>query len=355
MPSEVMTEAPPSSVRVTVAPYLDFQFVAFLLSKRQIKGGNYTIPDWLAEAEAANPAPFERVIAFWPGTPLNTMEDGEPYVEWGEALVYAWHAGVLFAQDVPTALDAIEGQLTRHLPHIELASEPDDIVDLIERRIAYLRENPGAATQYMAVLRGLWAAIEPRWRAGAAVEARETAAQLELQARSESDLRKIVTANSFVHKDNYQPQITRARARGELHVVPLSLGNEGAFYWAFPDAVVIGVGSSSPQKQARKRQRMEAAANRFKVLSDPTRLSILNEVMHGSHYNATTVTELASLFGLSQPTISVHMKMLREAGLVTTQRDGNRTLYRADEAGIRDFIEQGAVDLLGNANNHVEC
>ncbi len=354
MPSEVTSEAPPSSIRVTVAPYLDFQFVAFLLSKRQVKGSTYTIPDWLAEAEAANPAPFERVVAFWPGTPLNSLDGGDPYVEWGEALVYAWHAGVLFAQDVPAALDAIEEQLPRDLPHIELASEPDDIVDFLERRMAYLRENPGAAARYMSVLRGLWSAIEPHWRAGAAAEARETAVQLEQQARTESDLRKFA-ANSFVHKDQYQPQIARARARGELYVVPMALGNEGAFYWAFPDALVIGVGSSSSQKQARKRQRMEAAANRFKVLSDPTRLSILGEVMHGTDYNATTASELASLFGLSQPTISVHMKMLREAGLVATERHGNRTLYRANEAGIRDFIEQGAVDLLGNKSNVVDC
>ena len=342
-----MTEAPPSSVQVTVAPFLDFQFVAFLLSKRPMKGSNSAIPEWLSSFEAADPAPFVRVASFWAGTPLNALPNGQPYVEWGETLALAWHAGVLFAQDVPAALDAIEAHLPRELPSVELASEPADMVDLIERRMAYLRENPEAAADFMATLRGLWEAVEPRWRGGAASEAREMALQLDQQARNESDLRKIVTANSFVHKDNYQPQITAARARGELYVVPLTLGNEGAFYWAFPGAVIIGVGASSPQKQARKRQRMENAANRFKVLSDPTRISILNEVMHGSHYNATTVTELASLFGLSQPTISVHMKLLREAGLVTTERDGNRTLYRADAETIRDFIEQGAVDLLG--------
>lgn len=347
MPSEVMTEAPTSTIQVSVAPFLDFQFVAFLLSKRQVKGSSYTIPDWLAAAEAANPAPFQQVISFWPGTPLNALSTGQPYVEWGELLVYAWHVGVLFSQDVPAALDAIEAQLGRELPRIEMPSEPDEIIAVIERRMDYLRENRAVAERYMAVLRGLWAAVEPRWRGGAAAEARDTALQLEQRARSESDLRKIVTSNSFVHKDNYQVQITRARASGQLFVIPLTLGTEGAFYWAFQGIVLIGVGIGSTQKQARKRERMESAANRFKVLSDPTRLSILNEVMHGSHYNATTVTELASLFGLSQPTISVHMKMLREAGLVSTERDGNRTLYTADEAAIRGFIEAGMQDLFG--------
>lgn len=355
MPSEVMTEAPPSSVHVTAAPFLDFQFVAFLLSKRQARGAKHTIPQWLAAAEATNPAPFTRVVAFWASTPLNNLDNGQPYVEWGETLVLAWHAGVLFAQDVPAALDGIEAQLPRELPHVELASEPAEIVSLLERRMAYLRDNPEAAKEYIATLRGLWEAVEPQWRASAAAEARSMAAQFEQQARTESDLRRIVTTNSFVHKDNYQPQIAQARARGELFVVPLTLGNEGAFYWAFPGAVVIGVGVGAPQKQARKRQRMEDAAGRFKVLSDPTRLSILSEVMHGSHYNATTVTELASLFGLSQPTISVHMKMLREAGLVTTERDGNRTLYTADEAAIKAFIEAATSDLLGSSAGTEDC
>jgi DNA-binding transcriptional ArsR family regulator len=313
------------------------------------------VPEWLSNASATDPEPFERVTAFWGQHGLDTLDDGDTYVEWGELLVYAWHARVLFAQDILTALDAIEEQLSRDLPQVELASEPANMVAFIERRMAYLRGNTGAAADYMQVLRGLWAAVEPYWRSVAAGEASQTAAQLRQQARIEPDLLKIAAANTFVHKDGYRPQIMRARSRGELHVVPMSLGNEGAFYWAFPDAVLIGVGSGTPQKQARKRERMEAAANRFKVLSDPTRLAILAEVMHGSHYNATTVTELASLFGLSQPTISVHMKILREAGLVSMERDGNRTLYRADEGRIRDFVTQGFEDFAGKSTDPLDC
>jgi DNA-binding transcriptional ArsR family regulator len=178
---------------------------------------------------------------------------------------------------------------------------------------------------------------------------------MEARARAEPDLRKVVPSNSFVHKDHYQPQIARARERGEVFIVPLVLGSEGTLYWTFPDALIIGVGPATPEKQARRRARLEEAAGRFKVLSDPTRLSILNEVMRGGNHNATTVTELASLFGLSQPTISVHMKMLREAGLVSTERDGNRTLYTAREATIREFIDRATEELIGSPALTPDC
>lgn len=353
MPSEV-AEAPPAAVQVVIAPFIDFQFVLFLLSKREMQP-HKRVPDWMAAREAADPAAFRRAVAFWPSTGLGALANGEQYVEWGELLVYAWNAGVLFTQDVDAAIDAVEAQLPLDQGMPQLSSEPAEVTDLIDRRRTYLRENPEAAAEYIAMLRQIWAVIEPEWSARAATEARETAESLEAKARGESDLRRIVTENSFVHKDNYQPQIAAARARGELYILPLALGNEGAFYWAFPGTVLIGVGAGTPQKQARKRERMESAASRFKVLSDPTRLSILSEVMHGTNYNATTVTELASLFGMSQPTISVHMKILREAGLVATERDGNRTLYTADEARVKQFIAQALEDLLGTSVNADDC
>ena len=46
------------------------------------------------------------------------------------------------------------------------------------------------------------------------------------------------------------------------------------------------------------------------------------------------VTELAEKVGLSQPATSQHLKVLRDAGLVTVRVDGPRRLYRADRNGL---------------------
>ena len=70
----------------------------------------------------------------------------------------------------------------------------------------------------------------------------------------------------------------------------------------------------------------------FAALADPTRRAILARLAHGE----ASVAELAEPFGLRQPTISKHLKVLEDAGLVTHSRDGQRRPRRLVEAALRD-------------------
>lgn len=64
----------------------------------------------------------------------------------------------------------------------------------------------------------------------------------------------------------------------------------------------------------------------FKALGDPVRLKLLS--MIASHENGEEcVCALTSAFGLSQPTISHHLKILRLAGLVGCERRGTWVYY----------------------------
>lgn len=69
----------------------------------------------------------------------------------------------------------------------------------------------------------------------------------------------------------------------------------------------------------------EALASRFKALSDPTRLAIVNRLAGSGE---VCVCDLVEEFELSQPTISHHLKLLREAGLVAAERRGTWAYYR---------------------------
>jgi ArsR family transcriptional regulator len=71
-------------------------------------------------------------------------------------------------------------------------------------------------------------------------------------------------------------------------------------------------------------ERDELAA-RFKALSDPTRVAIINSL---SAADEVCVCNLTETFELSQPTISHHLKVLREAGLVESSRRGTWAYYR---------------------------
>lgn len=58
----------------------------------------------------------------------------------------------------------------------------------------------------------------------------------------------------------------------------------------------------------------------FSALADPTRRAILTRLAQGE----ATVSELAEPFGLRQPTISKHLRILEEAGFIRQERDAQR-------------------------------
>jgi ArsR family transcriptional regulator len=73
-------------------------------------------------------------------------------------------------------------------------------------------------------------------------------------------------------------------------------------------------------------------AERFKALGDPTRVAIVNRLAQGE----CCVCDLNAAFDLAQPTISHHLKVLRDAGLVASTRRGTWAYYRlVDEAVLQ--------------------
>jgi ArsR family transcriptional regulator len=66
-------------------------------------------------------------------------------------------------------------------------------------------------------------------------------------------------------------------------------------------------------------------ARTFKALSDPTRVAIVNRL---SKADEVCVCDLTAAFELSQPTISHHLRVLRDAGLVEAQARGTWAYYR---------------------------
>jgi DNA-binding transcriptional ArsR family regulator len=70
----------------------------------------------------------------------------------------------------------------------------------------------------------------------------------------------------------------------------------------------------------------------FGALGDPTRRTILELLREGDR----SVEELASALPVSRPAVSRHLRVLKEAGLVTAQADGTRRLYRLHEEGVAE-------------------
>ena len=69
----------------------------------------------------------------------------------------------------------------------------------------------------------------------------------------------------------------------------------------------------------------EDLAATFKALADPTRVAIVNRL---STTESVCVCDLTAAFVLSQPTISHHLRLLRDAGLVEVERRGTWAYYK---------------------------
>lgn len=74
-------------------------------------------------------------------------------------------------------------------------------------------------------------------------------------------------------------------------------------------------------------QGLTSAVAIFKALSEETRLRILRTL---ARYGELCECNIVPSFGLSQPTISYHLKVLRDAGLVRSRRQGQWVYYRLD-------------------------
>lgn len=85
-------------------------------------------------------------------------------------------------------------------------------------------------------------------------------------------------------------------------------------------------------------------ADHFKLLSDPTRLEIIELLLKGETCGCTLIDKIT----VSQPTLSYHLKLLSDGGLATTKRDKNRILYTIDRNRIEDMIR--FLNTLKNAN-----
>jgi DNA-binding transcriptional ArsR family regulator len=84
---------------------------------------------------------------------------------------------------------------------------------------------------------------------------------------------------------------------------------------------------------------VQIQAKRLKALGHPIRLGMALKLAAEPE---TCACDFADVFGVSQPTVSQHLKVLRDAKLVTTRRRGTQICYSLDPAAVRELQ-----DLLG--------
>ena len=83
----------------------------------------------------------------------------------------------------------------------------------------------------------------------------------------------------------------------------------------------------------------------WEALGDPTRRSIFEQLRSGPR----SVGELAEGLPVSRPAVSQHLRVLKDAGLVSDRKEGTRRLYSVDPTGLaelREFFDRFWGDAL---------
>ncbi len=81
--------------------------------------------------------------------------------------------------------------------------------------------------------------------------------------------------------------------------------------------------SAAALRRTMSVEALELVANRFRAIGEPLRLRILQEL----EQNDSSVSALAERVGSTQPNVSKHLKVLRDAGLLRRRQQGNSAFY----------------------------
>jgi ArsR family transcriptional regulator len=89
----------------------------------------------------------------------------------------------------------------------------------------------------------------------------------------------------------------------------------------------------------KKEAAIEEQAALFGVLADPTRLKLLRMLLQQSESDALCVNALAYHLGVTQPAVSQHLKLLKNAGLVQGEKRGYRVHYFVRREALKEAQE----------------
>ena len=98
---------------------------------------------------------------------------------------------------------------------------------------------------------------------------------------------------------------------------------------------------------------MAYAAAAIQALGDPTRRAVFEQLRSGPR----AVGEIAAELPVSRPAVSQHLRVLKEARLVTERQNGTRRLYRVDHGGLaelRAYLESFWDEALARYKDEVE-
>lgn len=230
-------------------------------------------------------------------------------------------------------------RMERTTPH-DMLTEPEADRPIITKRLRRLGDDARLRRDYRGVLVDVWQLAADAWRRTGRVVAVDACVAWKARLDAGESIEDLAPPRH---------PLTRAEQLGfdDLFVhrraftlSPLFFCTSGGHVVDLDDYVHIAV-PASDLLPVRKTRDSAFVADRLRVLAEPTRVHILIQVLSAP----ASVMEISRALHMSQPTVSGHLKMLREAGLIQTRRFGTRTVMVASRKRIDRLLEDARVTI----------
>jgi ArsR family transcriptional regulator len=256
-----------------------------------------------------------------------------------ELLLCADQAGGML-EDEPHRLFAWLRAGARGADDQELITENAQHRAVIRGRLRKLREDARARDAYVRILEDLWRLASPAWdRHGRQVVA-DACAAWSARLQEGAPINELVPPRHPLTRVN-QPELEDLFTRRfEFALSPLYFCISGGHVVDLGEYVHIAVPASDLLPIRRVRD-AAFVADRLRVLAEPTRVRILLQAMSAP----AGVMEMTRSLGISQPTVSGHLKVLVDAGLVQPQRRGGRSVFVASRKRVERLLEDARATI----------
>ena len=316
------------SVSVRVAPSAALELMWVLHNG----GADHVLEGRFESIEPVRVALGSTLRSFW----------GDGVRGFGEMVVLAERSGSLRDSDIHGFFAGAERAAASSMATPSLLSESPAERTAIENRLDALRADPKVRARYISLLQEVWEAVRAEWeetgRAAVIAAARDWQKQLtegipyrDVLQRTRlwpgrPDLETLADADAA----EGHMVVTPGWFFGDIHVVEL----DGWMY--------LGRGIRPDSHDADLRHTANHVSKTMKAFADPTRLAILMWLAQGS----ASVTEISRQFKLSQPTVSAHVQLLREAGVIDERPSGRSSLLSVREESVREVLGGAEESLL---------
>jgi DNA-binding transcriptional ArsR family regulator len=257
-----------------------------------------------------------------------------------ELVPLAHLAGCLLDDRIEPLLGSLQAGRIPSATGLELLTESPEDRKAIVKRLGRLRRDAALRGTYRTLLIDAWQPAAARWAESGRAAVREACATWKARLHAGSTIDELVPprhpltrADEFGYDDLFLQ-------RDEFVVSPLYFCMSGGHAVDLGSYVHIGV-PANDLLPVRKVRDAAFVAYRLRVLSEASRVHILIQLLSAP----SGVMEIARVLHLSQPTVSSHLKILREAGLVQPRRFGGRTVFAGSRKRIERLLEDARATI----------